>query len=260
MKYCKRILAGVVFLLAPAVLLLSLAGGVGIWIVKEPATTRATRLFGRIEAALDDADKGIEHVKTSLARASDRLISARKEQRRQPRQNNAARRFLARTVQQTVAPELGSAHETIHTVAEAAVVVNSMLEDLGNFPFLSVSGLDVAPLREINSGLTVVESSAWELTRLLGDPPPKPDSDDVQLSGVERILTRMQRLVAEQEPRLAQVRQRTEQLKARALSWILPASVLVSLACFWIAFSQVILLRHAWSRWRHSAHNDKGPG
>jgi hypothetical protein len=261
MKYCNRILAGIVFLLAVAALLLSLAGGVGVWIVKEPATTRATQLFARIDASLTVAEQGLEHARTSLDRAAERLETARAKHAQAPRTNNAARRLLARSVQSLVAPDVGGAHQTLHTVAEAAVVLNSVLEDLGSLPFLSVSGLDVGPLTEVNNRLSVVESSAWELTRLLGEPGTDPNSDaGPPLSRIEQALTRIRRVVAEYEPQVKQVRQRTEQLKARTLSWITPAAVVVSVACFWIALSQVSLLCHACSWWRRAAHNDRGPG
>jgi hypothetical protein len=264
MKVGKRILAGLTLLLGTAGLLLSLAGGVGVWIVKEPVTARATRVFARIEAALDVADKGLDHVKTSLARAAERLDSVKQEQRKLaqgPRRNSALGRLLARTVQQRVAPELGNAHETLHTVAEAAVVVNSVLEDVGNFPFLSAAGLEVGPLTEINSRLADVGPAAWELSRLLGAPGPEPDADAAaQLSRVERSLKRMRGLIAEYEPRVRQVRQRTEEWKSRTLPWITPAAVLVSLVCFWIALSQVSLLFHAWSWWRRAGRNSPRPG
>jgi hypothetical protein len=241
-------------------LLLSLAAGIGIWIVKEPVTTKATRIFERIDAALDIADEGLDHVKTSLTRASERLDRAREEQRQLsqgPRRNNMTQRLLARTVLPRIAPDFGDAHETLHKVAEAAVVVNSVLEDVGNFPFLSVAGLDVGDLTQVNSLLSQVESRAWDLSRLLGEPPSDPDSDAVgpQLSRIEQALKTMQRLLAEYEPHLTQVRQRTEQLKSSIFSWITPAAILVSFVCFWIALSQVSLLAHAWAWWRQSGRN-----
>jgi hypothetical protein len=264
MTFCKRILAGLTLLLSTAALLLSLTGGVGVWIVKEPATAKATRLFERIEAALDVADQGLDHVKTSLARAAERLESVKQEQRRlaqEPRRFNAARRFMARTVQQTVAPEFSNAHETFHTVAEAALVVNSMLEDVGNFPFLSVSGLDVGDLTQINSRLTQVESSAWELSRLFAEAGPEtdPEAASAQLSRIERALQTMQGLIAEYGTRLTEIRQRTEELKSRIFSWIMPASIVISLVCFWIALSQVSLMVHARSWWRRSDFNTPRP-
>ena len=157
---------------------------------------------------------------------------------------------MARTVQQRIAPEIGNAQETIHTVAEAAVVVNSVLEDLGNFPFLSTSGLDSAQLTEITGTLSQMESSAWELTRLLGEPGLDSESTDIQLSRIDQTLKTMQRLVAEYEPQFRQVRERTESLKANILRWITPSSVLISLVLFWIALSQISVLVHAWSWFR----------
>jgi hypothetical protein len=260
MRVWKRILAGLTLLLATVGLLLSLAAGVGIWVVKGPVTARAVDVFGRIETALDVADQGLDHVRTSLARAAERLDRAKEEQRQLaevPRQNNAAQRLLARTVLPTIAPQVGEAHETLHKVAEAAVVVNSVLEDVGNFPFFSVSGLDVGDLTQVNSLLSQVESSAWGLSRLLAEPAPESGSDAVgpQLSRIEQALKTMRGLLADYGPQLTQVRQRTEQLRSRILSSITPAAVLVSLVCFWIALSQVSLLSHAWSWWRHSGRN-----
>jgi hypothetical protein len=171
-------------------------------------------------------------------------------------------RLLARTVQQRVAPELGDAHETLHTVAEAAVVVNSVLEDVGSIPLLSTSGLDLEGLTEINSRLADMGPAAWELSRLLGEPGPgpAPDAAGAQLSRVERTLQTMRGLVGQYQTQVTQARQRTEELKARTLTWITPAAVLVSLVCFWIALSQVGLLSHARSWWRRSASTSKAIG
>jgi hypothetical protein len=257
MKACKRILSGLVFLLGVAGLLLSVAAGVGVWLVKEPVTTKATRVFERIEAALDVADKGLGHVKTSLARAAERLDGARAEQRQlaqDSRNSGAAQRFMARTVQQLIAPQFTDAHETFHTVAEAAVVVNAVLEDVGNFPFLSVSGLDLDHLREINGRFDQVADSAWRLSRLLGEPGARADSDEVgpQLSRVAQALGRMRGLVADYGPQVARVRQQAQELKARTLPWITPAAVLVSAVCGWVALSQLSVLFHACSWWRRA--------
>lgn len=257
MNLCKRLLAGLTLLTGAAMLLLSLAGGVGVWIVKGPATDRAVALFGRVDAALDLAEQGLDQVKSSLARAAERLDGAREEQRQlaqQPQRTGALRRMLARTVQQRVAPEIGDAHEKLHTVAEAAFVVNSVLEDVGNFPFLSVTGLDLDGLSEMNRRLADVGPAAWELSRLFGEP----DSDPgAQLSRVQRAVQAMRGSVAEYEPRLREVRQRTEELQARVLPWITPAAVIVSLACFWIALSQVSVLCHAWSWWRSAGAGNR---
>jgi len=130
---------------------------------------------------------------------------------------------------------------------------------VGNFPFLSVAGLDVGDLTEINNSLSTVESSAWQLSRLLGDPEANPDAASTRVSVIEQAVKRMRGLIAGYEPKLTQIRQRTEALKSRTLPWITPAVVLISLACFWIALSQISLLCHAWSWWRHAGRNNPQP-
>jgi prefoldin subunit 5 len=253
MNVGKRILAAPILVLAAAMLLLSLAGGVGVWIVKQPVTDKVTRVGARIEAALDIADGNLDQVKASLARAQERLNDAREEQRKltqEPQRSSVIRRTLARTVQQTLAPELGNAQAKLHTVAEAAVVINSILDDAGNFPLLSVTGLDLDRLSEMNSRLADVGPAAWELSRLFGDPASDLDAASQQLSQIERTVQTLQRLIAEVEPRLTEVRQRTDEVKSKALRWIMPAVVLISVVCFWIALSQVSMMAHAWSWWK----------
>jgi hypothetical protein len=235
-------------------LLVSLAGGVGVWVVKGPVMARATRVLGRVEAALDVAAQNLDQVKRTLARAAERLDGAREEQRKlaqDPGATSVLRSTLARTVRQKIAPEFGDANEKLHTVAEAAVVVNSVLEDVGNFPLLSVSGLDIDRLTEMNTRLADVGPAAWELSRLLGSTGPDADAAAGQLSRIDRALKVLGGMIAEFEPRLTEVRQRAEELKSRALPWVTPAAVLISVVCFWTALSQVSLMSHALSWWKH---------
>jgi hypothetical protein len=263
MRVCKRILAALTFLLSTVGLLLSLAVGIGVWIVKEPVTTKATKVFGRIDAALDVAEQGLDQVNASLARASERLENSKEEQRKlsqEPQRNNALRRIMARTVQQRIAPEIGDANAKLHTVAEAAVVVNSVLEDVGNLPFLSVSGLDIDRLTEMNNRLADIGPAAWELSRLIGEPEPDSDAAGAQLSRIEETLKRMRELVADYQSQVTQVRQRTVDLKSRTLPWITPAAILISVVCFWIALSQISLMAHARSWWKKAGNDNPRPG
>jgi hypothetical protein len=255
MAISKQIIAGLALLLSTAGLLLSLAGGVGVWFVIGPATAKATRIFARIDAALDLADRSLDLVKSSLARASERLQGVREEQRKlaqEPRKTNPLGRILAQTVRQRIAPDFSDAHEKLHTVAEAVVVVNSVLEDVGNVPFLTVAGLDMGRLTEINGRLAEVGPAVWDLSRLLGDPGVETDAETAgtQLSRVERALQAIRGLIAEHEPQVTLLRERTEGLQARTLPWITPVAVLVSISCFWIALSQLSVLCHAWAWWK----------
>ena len=81
MKTCKRILGILALLLGAAGLLLSLAVGVGVWVVKEPVTARARHISERVDAALDLAEQKLDHAQTSLANAAERLENVKEERR-----------------------------------------------------------------------------------------------------------------------------------------------------------------------------------
>ena len=258
MNVCKRVLGVVALLLGAAGLLLSLAVGVGVWVVKEPVTARARHISERVDAALDLAGQKLDHARTSLANAAERLENVKEERRQLPREarrGGFAQMALARTVQRTLAPELNDAHKDLHTVAEAAVVVNSVLEDVGNLPFLSETGLDMDRLAEINSRIASVGPAAWELSRLLGEADPEADA---QTSRVEQLLTRLRELVADYQNQVKQVRQRTTALKAKVFAWITPAAIIVSTVSFWIALSQRCIMSRAWSWIRQPGRNPSG--
>ncbi len=247
-----RLLAALVFLVAAAMLLLSLAGGVGVWIVKEPATAKTAKIFERIDAALNVADQGLAQVETSLTQAAQRLADARQEQQKlaqQAQPNNALQRFLARTVQQQIAPGMTDANQKLFAVAEAVVVINSVLEDVGNFPLLSVTGLDTERLDDINRRLADVPPAVWDLSRLMGETAPEADE---QFSRIQQALQTLQGLVAAYAAQVTEVRQRTDGLKARVFAWITPAAAAISAVCFWIALSQLSLMVHACSWWKGS--------
>ncbi len=195
----QRIVAVIAFVLSAAALLACLVVVVGVWVVKPRATAKATMVFGRVENALDVAEENLDLVQASLARAAERLDSAREEQRKlaqEPQPNTALTRVVARSVLPRMAPDLGNAQEKLHTVAEAAVVVNSVLEDVGSFPLLSVAGLDIDRLTEMNDRLADVGPAAWELSRLIGDPEDAeaagaglPDRTDVaDRAGIDRRI------------------------------------------------------------------------
>jgi predicted component of type VI protein secretion system len=253
----QRVVAVIALAISAAVLLACLIVGVGVWVVKPRVTAKATTLFGRVDSALNVAEENLDLVQASLGRAAQRLDDAREEQRKlaqEPPPNSALTRVVARSVLPRVAPDLGTAQEKLHNVAEAAVVVNSVLEDVGNFPLLSATGLDLDRLTEMNSRLADVGPAAWELSRLLGE---QDDSDAAsgQASRIEQTLQTVQASIAEYEPRLADVRQRTEALQARTTGWITPAAIIISLACLWIALSQVSVMSHARRWWGRSAGN-----
>lgn len=254
MTFVKRVLAIIVVLVSVAGLLLALAGGVGIWTVKQSVTETVTGILDRIGEGIDVARENLQQVKVSLARAQERLSEARAENRRiaqEPENGPNLRRMMARSVTQFVAPELGDANAKMYDIAKASVVVNSILEDVGNFPLLDVAGFNVEEISSLNEQLAAVGPTAFELSRLLNDPNASTADAEAQVSRIEQTVTALKGWVVKYEQMLADVQDRKVDLTNRTLPWITPGAILISLACFWIAVSQVGMLFHAQRWWRH---------
>jgi hypothetical protein len=251
----QRLAAVLLLVLATLGFLLSLAGAVGVWFIREPVRARTTRVFERVEAALERAERGLDLASVSLARAEERLTDTRERRVKAGQEtppNAALRRGLTRTVRRGLGGEIDGAQEKLRTVAEAAVAVNSVLEDMGGIPLLAGSGLDTEGLARASEALTTAGQAAWGLSQAVGDP--EGDSDvGIEASRVERALQEAQRLLAESRPRLPQALQRARQLRSRASAWIGPGAAVLSAVCFWTALSQVCVALLAWSWW-------KGPG
>lgn len=249
MKFCKRIVALLVLLLGVAFFALCLGVAIGVWVILGPVTERATTLFERIESALKLADQSLTQVSTSLGQSMERLNDARVEQKKlaqAPPKTGVLRRMLVRTVQQNLGPEFANAQKKLQAVAEASVVVNSVLDDLGNIPLLAAKGIDTEQIAEMNHRLADLGPAAWELSRLLGDNDTEAEAE-AQFSRIEQTLRTMQTTLGQYEQRVTEVRQRTGQVKSLALSWLTPVAILVSLIGLWLALSQVSMMAHAWS-------------
>jgi hypothetical protein len=238
-----------VLLVSTLVLLLSLVGGIGVWIIRQPVMVRTSQIFGRAQAALDIVEEGLEGTRKSLTRAKEHLDSARQDQKnlnQQPQPKNAKRKALAMAVKRGLSKDIEDSQAKLNTVAEASVVVNSVLEDLGNLPLFSTFGLDQGRLTEVKRGLTGVSAGAWGLSQALDEPDGDANAAGEQLSRLDQPLETIRRLLDKYQPKVQQVRSRTKELEERTQSWVTPAAVLISALCLWIALSQFSLLQHAW--------------
>jgi hypothetical protein len=116
---------------------------------------------------------------------------------------------------------------------------------------LSVAGINLDGMTQMNDDLNRVESSAWELLRLLGEPGSAADSDTAtRMSQVDQTVKTVQGHVGEYKLQVSEVRQRTALLKSWTLPWITPAAIIIAVICFWIALSQISMLVHAVRLWK----------
>lgn len=223
----------------------------GIWMYKGQVTAKANHKFETMTRLLDQAVDALERTETSLRRATERLSAARAEQQRlaaEPLRGAGARRMLARTLHQQIAPEVTDAQAALRKIAETAFVVNSILEDARDWPGLGESVIDLAGLEQVNGRIGALSNSAWDVSRLFERPETELDQEAVEecQSRVARTLQAIKEIVLEQRPRVGSLRERTLLAHTMFQNWATPVAVLATAALLWLAFSQICLLRRCW--------------
>src|SRR5262249_46168069 len=151
------------------------AGIIAGWVYQKPLTERTTTVFGRVERPLDVAIRSLRQVNTSLDRARANLKTIQETHgpaAPPPTETNFFRRMAVPAAAKELSPQIGNVRQTLNTVAEAAVVLNSVLDDVNDLPGGSLPSLDQKKLVEIRDRLSGIDSSAQELDAMLSDGPP----------------------------------------------------------------------------------------
>src|SRR5262249_32985036 len=133
----KRMMAVLFLFLGGVGLLLCIAGLVGIWPARTAVETRLSQLFERVEGLLAAGSEDLHIVRGAIARGRESLIEDTKPPAPMP-QDAANRRLLLKTLSKTLSRELPpktvDLRATMTRVAEASVVLQVVLADVGKLP------------------------------------------------------------------------------------------------------------------------------
>jgi hypothetical protein len=108
---------GVLIMVFAALVLLSSMGGVfGIWVLKDKADRLTTAVFASLESGLDRADQAFEKVNTRVSSARDRVSNAQELVRQldqQPVANGAVLSAISETVGMRLEPAIDQLQASI---------------------------------------------------------------------------------------------------------------------------------------------------
>src|SRR5262249_47962526 len=119
---------------------LCVAGIVGVWSVREEVTERTTHAFQVADRALDVTARATNRVHESLQNARDNLRAIRVEEpeegggRRVSPEIALPQMLARRMLAQQIAPHIEEVRQTVNTVTEVSVVLNSLLEGVNELP------------------------------------------------------------------------------------------------------------------------------
>lgn len=232
----------------------SLAGVVGVWVARGPATDRVVTWLGRIEPVLEAADNAFVRVNGELQRARsyvDRVETTVTQLGADVINNRLVLTVISNTVGGQLVQTVVRVGEAATSVGETVRSVNNTLEAINALPFASAPSLpdDVVAVAERMASLRAEVQALQD--RVSGF---KADVVGGAVAEVTDRTARIDALLADIEARtirhgeqIRQVRQAVAIAKSEAPGWITLAALGATLLLLWIAFSQAVVFLGAWS-------------
>ena len=255
MTFLKRIVGLIFLLLSLAGIGLCVAGVVGIWQVRPPLTQRTEHAFGRVEGALDDANKTLTELGGLLERAGQNLKEV-KDATPPPQatMTDKLRQDMAVKVVQQMVPGVGNIRPNLQKLIETTAVANSILGDLQEMPAGTIPFLNRDSLSQMDSHVVKLSAATQDLANVFGAPVAAGDTSANQvISRIEDALQRITALIDEYRTKVEDVRGRIKTLQTQVQWGIHWGSVAAMGLLVWFTIAQISLLVHAWSWLRGSA-------
>jgi hypothetical protein len=254
MTFLKRVVGLLAFLLSLVFFCACAYGIVETWLLKPKLMQSMGQALGHVDDVLGVTAKGIGEVQTALAQASANLQDV-KSASTKSEGDDASRRLALKLAAWKISNEFGfqisSIRATLTGVSQAAVVLDTLMQDFDKAPLKPVPKVDVERLQASTERLAEVGKSAQELAQLLSNPSDTGTAISsanvtTRTTPIEKTLKEVQAVAAEFEVKVADSKLRVEWLQPNAPNWINWGTLAATGVLFWIAVSQVSLMCHSW--------------
>jgi chromosome segregation ATPase len=250
----KRI-SGVLTMVFAVLILLSSVGGVyGLWVLKDRAHRLTTAVFAPLESGLDTADEALGRVNTRVSNARDRVSNAQElvgQLGQEPVANGAVLSAISDNVSTRLEPAIDQVQASISNALGLVIGVNNSIAAINdlfgvNLPTMTneVQALDarITTLRErIQEVLTDLAAMIQGKLQL---PAARMNS---RLANLASGLQDIQAVVTKYVEKVQQIQARLTTLKSNISNAITIGFVVGTIFLVWIAMSQVAMLVYGWS-------------
>lgn len=252
----RKILAGALVGLSSIILLASLTGMVLAWAYNEPLTLEATTRLEEVETQLTQIQTDLRKAKDEVERAL-RIIQSAEDALAELTQQAGDAKELMEQVNKTLDDELIPGLEDTRTkLTEVRTILENLragLKQLNSLPFVNfeVPGDDViasilGEVDTLDAEIVNVQELAQRASTFISDTSYLIGGDfQTTKQNLQDLLVVLKGYDTKLTDWLEQVRM----LKESAPKWIDNASLSLTIALFWSAFSQFGLILHGLSIW-----------
>jgi len=250
----KRILAVIVMVISILMLVLSLTGIVGTWIVRAELTTDLVGIATAAEARATTVKRGLDRLDTMLTRARDRVAAVEQDVHAfgsDLEQNRPLLSAISDKLGLELGPLFDSAREIMTTIREAVAAVDSAIEAINAIPFVSVPVPGMEKMEKLSQDVESLRTQVQDLRATIDQRRSEIIQGAVSIvttpaAQVGSMLGEMQATVSDYSQQLGAVREGLSTFKAEIGGRLTWAAVFLTLILLWLAFSQAGLLVLGW--------------
>jgi chromosome segregation ATPase len=236
------------------VLVLSLAGIVGAWIVRGQLATDLVGIATKAEARATQAKQGVDRLDAALTRAHDQVLVVEHEVQAfgaDLEQNRPLLSAISERLGLELGPLFDSVREIMTTIRETVVAVNTATEAINAIPFISIPVPEMEKLEKLSQDVDSVRTQVQDLRTAIDQRRSEIIQGAVSIvttptSQMGTALGEMQATVSGYSEQLGAVQERLSSFKSAIGGWLTWAAVILTLILLWFAFSQAGLLVLGW--------------
>jgi hypothetical protein len=250
MQIAKRILAVVVMVVSILVLVLSLAGIAGTWIVRARIHTVVVDIVAGAEARAANVKQGLDQLDMALTQARDDVAAVEQDVQAfgaDLDQNKPLLTSIADRLGLDLAPLIDKAREIMATIRETAAAVSSIVDAVNALPFISKPIPELEALNELSQKVEAFETDVQNLRTTIDQRRSEIIGGAVSLittptSQIQGTLGEMQATVSGYRQQIDTVQAGLSSFRSAIGGWLTWTAVILTLILLWLAFSQAALL------------------
>ncbi len=252
-----RILAGLTVFICALVLLLSVAGIIGTWVAGRAVTDAAVQLLDSIDKTSGAARTMIARVNTELGQVQDQVTTVKSATDQLSQNVNDKGLVLTLIPPETDSELLASVRRVAESVASIREAVASAIElynAMNSLPFVSLPQPDPERWGKVGDLVTTLQTGVQDLTTAITEFRSSASGTISRVTdGIARVedgLSNTATTLNAVDAQLAAAQAQAAQLRQTIPTTITLVMIVFTLLALWVAYTQVVVMRGAWSRLR----------
>jgi hypothetical protein len=258
-KTGRRIWYGIAIFLSCLVVLLSVAGIVGVWVTQHAVSNAVDQLLDSVSNVTGSLRQTAQTVDQKLASMQDitsSISTATTSLSQQVADQGLIKLLLPDAQTQKLTEFSTSVKDAISTLQEVLTSIRGIYQTIDSIPFVNLPAPTQDQINKIGESITTIQSSVDEVTNAItAFRAGASEKISIVTQAVDQLTTLLgdtRSRLADLDTRLANVQEKLAQLKQIAAVALFLMSLLSSLFLAWVVYTQVEVIRLYALRWRAS--------